>query len=106
MDDGADLGRGGDQDVVLGLDEQQQRDDEKPRGPKADLAVVGGLRAAVDRADDRGGAQPAHGGHEDQPAERALHFAANELEEGHDATPPVSQAPIPCTPITAGVDCT
>jgi hypothetical protein len=39
VNDGADLGGGGDQDEVLRLDEQQQRDDEKSRGPEADLAL-------------------------------------------------------------------
>ena len=39
MNDRADLGRGGDQDIVLGLDEQQQRDDEKSARPEADLAL-------------------------------------------------------------------
>ena len=89
VDDGADLGGRGDQDVMLRLDEQQQRDDEKSRGPEADLALVRGAGAGVDRADDGGRAEAAHGRYEDQPAQRAFHFTANELEKGHKATPSV-----------------
>ena len=85
----ADLGSGADQNEMLRLDEQQQRDDKKSGGPEADLALVGGARAGVDRADDGRGAEAAHGGYEHQPAQRAFHFTANELEKGHQATPSV-----------------
>jgi len=89
MDDRADLGGRGDQDEMLCLDEQQQRDDEKSGGPEADLALVGGACAGVDRADDGGRAEAAHGRYKDQPAQRAFHFAANELQKRHKTTTPV-----------------
>src|SRR5215203_2308439 len=75
---------------MLRLDEQQQRGDKKTGGPEIDLAPVRGSRAGVDGADEGGRAQSAHGRHEDQPAQRAFHFTANELEEGH-TTPPIYQ---------------
>ena len=52
VDDGSDLGGRRDQNVVLRLDEEQQCDDEEPRGPETDLSFVRGLRASVDRAEN------------------------------------------------------
>ena len=81
VDDGFDLDGRGDQDVVLGLDEEQQRGHEQRRRQDADLAFLGGLGAGVDRGQDCGVADAPEARHDDQPIERALHFAANELEE-------------------------
>ena len=49
VDDGLDLGRRRDQNVMLCLDEEKKRDDEKRRWPEADLAAVSGLGPGIDR---------------------------------------------------------
>ena len=83
MDDGLDLDRRRDEDVVLGLDEEIERHDEQKRGPDADRALAGVLRAGVDRGQDGGVADAAEARHDDQPLQRALHFAADKLKERH-----------------------
>jgi hypothetical protein len=83
VDDGFDLDGGCDQDVVLGLDEEQQRCHENRRRPNADLSIPRGLCAGIDRSQNCGVAGTPEAGHDDQPVQGALHFAANELEEGH-----------------------
>jgi hypothetical protein len=60
VDDGPNLRRRGDQDVVLGLDEKQQREDKEPRGPEIDFALVRGLGPGVDRTNDCGRADATH----------------------------------------------
>ena len=81
MDDGFDFDRGGDEDVVLGLDEEIKRNDEQRRCPDADRARAGLLRAGIDRRQNGRVAHSAETGHDDQPLQRALHFAANNMEE-------------------------
>ena len=81
MDDGANLSRCCYQDVVLRLDEKQQCNDEKPRAPVTDATLIRGLCAGVDRSENRRGAEAAHRRDKHQPAQRALHFPANELVE-------------------------
>ena len=57
----------------------------KQRGaPQAGLlAVAGVLHAGIDCGEDSSIADAADAGHEDQLRQRAVHFAANELDEGH-----------------------
>ena len=42
------------------------------------------LQARIDGTQDRRGADASESGHEQQLRQRAVHFAANELEEGHN----------------------
>ena len=50
---------------------------------EAELAAARGLCAGIDGGQNRGVADPSQAGHDDQPIQGALHFAANELEERH-----------------------
>ncbi len=84
VDDGLDLGSGGDGDELLRFDEQKQRDQEKRGGPQPGLlAVAGLLHAGIDGGENGRIADAADAGHEHQLRHRAVHFAANELDEGH-----------------------
>jgi hypothetical protein len=49
VDDGLDLGGRRDQNVMLCLDEEKKRDDEKRCWPETDLTAVSGLRVGIDR---------------------------------------------------------
>ena len=66
------------------LDEQKQRNQKKRGRPQPGLlAAAGVLHAGIDGGEDRRVADAADAGHEQQLRQRAVHFAANELEEGH-----------------------
>ena len=81
VDDGLDLGGGGDGDVLLRLHEQKQRDQKKRGRPQPGLLPAAGvLHAGIDGGEDRRIADAAEAGHEDQLRQRAVHFAANELD--------------------------
>jgi hypothetical protein len=41
------------------------------------------LQACINGSEDRGGANASQSGHEQQLRQRAVHFAANKLKEGH-----------------------
>ena len=83
VDDGFDFYGCGDQDVMLGLDEKKQRGDEQRRRHDADLAIARCLGAGIDCGENCRIAGSPEAGHDDQPLQRALHFAANEVEERH-----------------------
>jgi hypothetical protein len=80
MDDRFDLGRRRDGDVGLGFDEQKERNDKQRRGPQGRTV----LQTRIDCAQDRRGADAPESGHEQQLRQRAVHFTADELEEGHN----------------------
>ena len=84
VNDGLDLGGGGDGDELLRLEEQKQGDQKKRGGPQPGLLPAAGvLHAGIDGGKDRCVADAADAGHEDQLRQRAVHFAANELDKGH-----------------------
>jgi hypothetical protein len=57
------------------------------RRPETGLATIRRLCAGIDCRQDRGSADPSQARHDDEPIQRVLHFAANELEKKGIITP-------------------
>ena len=83
VNDRFDLDSCRDQNVVLRLDEKEQRYDKQRCRKNADLTIARRLCAGIDRRQNCRIARTTKAGHDNQPIERALHLAANKLEEGH-----------------------
>src|SRR6266403_2225263 len=83
MNDRFDLGSRRNQNVVLGLNEEKQCDNEDCCRPKADGPSVGSLSAGIYRSQNRGGANASQRRYDNQPIQGAVHFTANEPEEKH-----------------------
>ena len=79
MNDRFDLGSRRDGDVGLGLDEQKKCNQKERRSPQSRTA----LQTGIDGTKNRRSADASESGHEQQLRQRAVHFAANELKEGH-----------------------
>jgi hypothetical protein len=78
-----DLGGRRYQNVMLGLNEKQQSDNEQGGRPEVGRSLVGGLSARHDRRKNRVSANPADKRNQEESPERALHLSANELKKRH-----------------------
>src|SRR5205823_5830106 len=78
-----DFGGGRDQNVVLCFDEEKQCDDKKRCRPEANFPAIGCLRAGIDCGQNCSSADTSKCRYDNQPIYRAVHFTADEREEGH-----------------------